>query len=145
MADLISGSTVGVSVGVEVRASGGTTVGVVTELVDVHSTLSVGIDMLDLVLDDGRSRLVLLGELDNTGNTGVTTEDSDYSGSFVSDLHKVVHGIASNRNSSTYQDDKRRPQGVCDAAGSAKPCLRLVIGSTGEAAVSPGQQDSRKV
>jgi hypothetical protein len=83
VAVLISGSTVGFSVGVEVSTGGGTTVGVVTELVDVHSTLSVGIDVLDLVLDDGRSGLVLLGELDNTGNTGVTTEDSDYTGSLL--------------------------------------------------------------
>jgi len=55
--DLILGSTVGLAVGVEVRASGSAAVGVVAELVDVHAASSIRVYVLDLVLDDSRGRL----------------------------------------------------------------------------------------
>jgi hypothetical protein len=77
VAVLVGGSTVGLSEGVEVRAGGGTAVGVVTELVDVHSTLGVGIGVLDLVFDDGGGVLSLLSELDDTRDTGITADDSN--------------------------------------------------------------------
>jgi len=43
----------------------------------VHATLGVGVDVLDLVLDDGRGVLALLGELDGAGDTGVSADDSN--------------------------------------------------------------------
>jgi hypothetical protein len=79
VADLVGRSTVGLSEGVEVRTGGGAAVGVVAELVDVHSALSVGVGVLDLVLDDGGGILSLLRELDDTGDTGITTNDSNCS------------------------------------------------------------------
>ena len=77
MAVLVGGGTVGLSEGVEVGTGGGAAVGVVAELVDMHTTLGVGIDVLDLILDDGGGVLVLLRELDGSGDTGVTANDSN--------------------------------------------------------------------
>lgn len=48
MADLISWSTVCLAMGVEVGAGGGAPVGVVTELMDVHATLSIGVVASDI-------------------------------------------------------------------------------------------------
>lgn len=48
VAVLVGGSTVTLAVRVEVRAGGGAAVGVVTEGVDVHATLSVGVVAADV-------------------------------------------------------------------------------------------------
>lgn len=77
MADLIVRSTVGLLERVEVRASRSAAIGVVAELVNVESALCVGVVALDLVLNGGRGVLGFLGELDNTADTGVTTENSN--------------------------------------------------------------------
>lgn len=57
--------------------SGGATVGVVTELVNVEGTLSVGVVAGDVPADSGGSGLGSLLEGDGTGDLGVTTEDSN--------------------------------------------------------------------
>lgn len=77
VAGLVGAVTVSDAEGVEVRAGGGAAVGVVAELVDVEATLRVGVVALDLVLDHGGGVLVLLGELDDTGDTGVAAEGSN--------------------------------------------------------------------
>lgn len=58
------------------RTGGGAAVGVVTELVDVESTLGVGIVAGDVPRDVGGSTLVSLLEGDGTGDLRVTAEDS---------------------------------------------------------------------
>jgi len=63
--------------GIEVRAGAGAAVGVVTELVDVHATLSIGVIALDVVFDDGVRGLGLLGESHGTRDIGVSTENGD--------------------------------------------------------------------
>lgn len=96
VADLVVGSTVGLSEGVEVGAGGRATVGVVAKLVDVHSALGVGVLVLNFVLNDGRSRLGLLRELDGAGNAGITAEDSNCeTTSWVSELvfFSVCEGV----------------------------------------------------
>lgn len=60
------------------RASGGASVGVVTELVDVEASLGVGVVAGDVPGDGGRSRLGGLFEGDGSGNLGVTTEDGNW-------------------------------------------------------------------
>jgi hypothetical protein len=60
-----------------VRASGGAAVGVVTELVNVESTLGVGVVAGDVPGDGGRGALVSLLKGDGAGDLGVTTEDSN--------------------------------------------------------------------
>lgn len=59
------------------RASGGAAVGVVTELVNVESTLSVGVVAGDVPGDGGRGTLGSLIEGDSAGDLSVTTEDSN--------------------------------------------------------------------
>lgn len=61
-----------------VRASGGAAVGVVTEGVDVESSLGVGIVASDVPGDGSRGRLGLLLEDDSTGDLGVTSENAHY-------------------------------------------------------------------
>lgn len=73
----ISGSTVGLAVGVEVGASRGAAVGVVTELVNVESTLSVGVVAGDVPGDGGGSTLLGLLEGDSTGDLCVSAQDSN--------------------------------------------------------------------
>jgi hypothetical protein len=73
----VSGSTVGLAEGVEVGTSGGAAVGVVTELVNVESTLSVGVVAGDVPGDGGGGTFVSLLEGDGAGNLSVTTEDSN--------------------------------------------------------------------
>jgi len=82
VSNLVTGSAVGLAMGVEVWASRSATVGVVTELMNVHSALSVGVGVLDFVLDDCGGILIRLRELDGTGNTGITTKDSNSFGHF---------------------------------------------------------------
>jgi hypothetical protein len=60
-----------------VRTSGGAAVGVVTELVNMESTLSVGVVAGDVPGDGGRGALVSLLEGDGAGDLSVTTEDSN--------------------------------------------------------------------
>lgn len=79
VSDLIGWGTVGLSEWVEVRTGRGATVGVVTKLVDVEPTLGIGIVTSDLVGDGGWLILRNLFETNNTGHTGVTTQDSNFS------------------------------------------------------------------
>lgn len=60
------------------RAGRGAAVGVVTELVDVESTLSVGVVAGDVPGDGGGGVLGGLLKGDGTVDLGVTTEDSDW-------------------------------------------------------------------
>lgn len=60
-----------------VRAGGGAAVGVVTEGVDVHATLGVGVVTGDVPGDLGGSGLGLLLEDDGAGDLGVATDDAD--------------------------------------------------------------------
>lgn len=60
------------------RTGRGAAVGVVTELVDVESTLSVGVVAEDVPRDSGGSVLGGLLKGDGTVDLGVTTEDSDW-------------------------------------------------------------------
>ena len=60
-----------------VGTSRGAAVGVVTELVNVESTLSVGVVAGDVPGDGGGGTLVSLLEGNGTGDLSVTTEDSN--------------------------------------------------------------------
>lgn len=55
----------------------GAAVGVVTEGVNVHATLGIGIMAGDVPGDSGGRRLGLLLEDDGTGDLRVTPDDSD--------------------------------------------------------------------
>lgn len=61
------------------RAGRGAAVGVITEGVDVHAALGVGIVASDVPGDGGGSRLGGLLEDDGTRDLGVTTDDADCS------------------------------------------------------------------
>jgi hypothetical protein len=58
-----------------VRAGRGAAVGIVTELVDVHSTLGIGIVAGDVVGDDGGRGLVGLLEGDGAGDLRVSSDE----------------------------------------------------------------------
>lgn len=73
----VRGSTVVLAVGVEVGTGRGTAVGVVSKFVDVEASLGVGVEVLDVTRNGNGSTLLLLGEGDNTGDGGVTLEDSN--------------------------------------------------------------------
>lgn len=60
------------------RAGRGAAVGVVTERVDVHATLSVGIVARDVPGDGGGALLVLLLKDNGALDVGVTPEDADW-------------------------------------------------------------------
>jgi hypothetical protein len=60
-----------------VGASGGAAVGVVTKLVNVETTLSVGVVTGNVPGDSGRATLGFLLEGDGTGDLSVTTENSN--------------------------------------------------------------------
>lgn len=60
-----------------VRTGGGAAVGVVTELVDVETTLSVGVVAGNVPGDGGGDRLVGLLEGNSTGDLRVTTDNSN--------------------------------------------------------------------
>lgn len=62
---------------IEMRSGGGTSISVVPKLVDVHSTLSVGVVSGNLVGDGCRGRLVFLREGDSSTHSGVSTDDGD--------------------------------------------------------------------
>jgi hypothetical protein len=61
-----------------VRSSRGAAVGVVTELVDVHASLSVGVVAGDVPCDLGVGVLVLLLEGHGTSDLGVTAKLCNY-------------------------------------------------------------------
>jgi hypothetical protein len=58
-----------------VRPGRGAPVGVVTELVDVHAALGVGVVASDVPRDSGRGGLGSLLEGHGAGDVGVATED----------------------------------------------------------------------
>lgn len=60
------------------RAGGGAAIGVVTEGVDVHATLRVGVVAGYVPRNGGRSRLGGLLEGDGSGDLGVTSDDSNW-------------------------------------------------------------------
>lgn len=60
------------------RAGGGAAVGVVTEGVNVHATLGVGVVAGDVPGDGGGSGLGGLLEGDGSGDLGVTTDDGNW-------------------------------------------------------------------
>ena len=62
---------------VEVWACGSAAVGVVTELVNVHSTLGIGVVAPNIEGDKGGGGLGLLGESHGTGDIRVTTENGN--------------------------------------------------------------------
>lgn len=66
------------------RAGRSAAVGVVTELVDVHASVGVGIVAGDVVADGGWRGLGGLFEGDGTLDVGVTPEYSNLSGTLVS-------------------------------------------------------------
>ncbi len=59
-------------------ASRGAAVGVVTELVDVHATLSIGIVTSDVPCDGGGGGLGFLLEGNGAGDLGVTSNGRNY-------------------------------------------------------------------
>jgi hypothetical protein len=61
-----------------VRAGGSAAIGVVTEGVNVHTTLSVGVVTGNVPRDGGIGTLRGLLEGDGTGDLGVSTEDGNY-------------------------------------------------------------------
>jgi hypothetical protein len=61
-----------------VRTSGCATVGVVTELVDVDATLSVGVVASDIPCDGGWGGLGGLLEGNSSGDLRVTSDGSNY-------------------------------------------------------------------
>lgn len=75
--DFSSSVTVGGTGRVEVRTGGGAAVGVVTELVHVEASLSVGIHVLDFTRDGDGTAGGFLGEGDDTLDGGVSLEDSN--------------------------------------------------------------------
>lgn len=70
--------TVGLGEGVEVRASRGATVGVVTKLVDVHASQRVGIIARDVPRDGGWVVFVFLFEVDNSANLRISSDNSNW-------------------------------------------------------------------
>lgn len=75
---LIRWGTVGLAEWVEVWTGRGTTVGVVTKLVNVETTLSVRVVTSDFVGNSGWLVLGSLLEVNGTGDTGITTQDSNF-------------------------------------------------------------------
>lgn len=59
------------------RAGGGAAVGVVAELMDVETTLGIGVVARDVPADGGWARLGGLLEGDGAADVGVTTENSN--------------------------------------------------------------------
>jgi len=74
---VIGRGTVSLAVGVEVRASGGAAVGVVTEGVDVETALGVRVVAGQVVSDNGGGRLGGLLEGNGTRHLGVTADNSN--------------------------------------------------------------------
>jgi hypothetical protein len=63
--------------GLTVRASGRAAVGVITEGMDVHTTLGVRIVARDVPADGGGIGLGSLFKGNSAGDLGVTTDDTD--------------------------------------------------------------------
>lgn len=59
-------------------SSGSAAVGVITKLMNVHSSLRIGIVAGDVVLNGGRVRIGGLLEDNSAGDLGVTTQNSHY-------------------------------------------------------------------
>ena len=57
----------------------GAAVGVVTELMDVESSLSVGVVAAEIPADGGRGAFIGLFESDCASDFGVSSEDGNYS------------------------------------------------------------------
>jgi hypothetical protein len=70
-----------------VGTSGSAAVGVVTELVNVETTLSVGVVAGDVPGDGGRGRLVSLLEGDGAGDLGVSADNSNCEGALAGFIH----------------------------------------------------------
>jgi len=64
--------------GVKMRASRSASVGIVTELVDMHATQGVRVIASDIVRDNGGRGFAILGESDSSSDVGVSADDSDY-------------------------------------------------------------------
>jgi hypothetical protein len=69
---------VGLPEGVEVRTSRSASIGVVTKLMDVHSTLRVGVVTSNVVGDCGWAGLRVLSEGYGSADLGVTADDSNW-------------------------------------------------------------------
>jgi len=77
MAGLISWSTVCLAMWVEVGTGGGAAVGVVTECMDVHATLGIGVVASDIPCDGGWGGLRFLLEGNGPGDLRVTSNGCD--------------------------------------------------------------------
>lgn len=67
-----------------VRACTSATIGVVTECMNVHAALSIGIVAVNLPCDGGWAGFGGLLEGDGTSDLGVTTEDGNCAGEYLS-------------------------------------------------------------
>lgn len=72
------------------RTSRCAAVGIVTELVNMHATLSIGVVTGDIVGDGGGRRLGCLFEGHLTCDFGVSSEDSDCSGMSALRWHRYT-------------------------------------------------------
>jgi hypothetical protein len=77
-----------------VGTSGGAAVGVVTELVNVETTLSVGVVAGDVPRNGGRGSLVSLLEGDGAGDLGVSADNSNCDDA-LADFHSSFMSIVS--------------------------------------------------
>jgi len=68
----------GLAEGIKMRTRRSTSVGVVTELVDVHATQGVRVIASDIVGDSGGRVFALLLESDGSSDVRVSADDSDY-------------------------------------------------------------------
>jgi hypothetical protein len=78
MADLILRSTVGLAKGVKVGAGRSAAIGVVTKLVNVETTESIGIVALDIPRDGGRGLSRSLLKSNDTRDSRISSNNSDY-------------------------------------------------------------------
>lgn len=99
MSDFITWGTVGLTERVEVRTGGSTAVGVVTELVNVESSLSVGVVTGNLPGDFGWFFFLGLREVNDARNTGFTSKNSDY-------FSRLVHQRSLRRRLASKQTDR---------------------------------------
>ena len=81
---------------------GGAPVGVVTELMDVHATLSIGVIASDIPCDGGWGGLRFLLEGNSAGDLRVTSNGCDYTEeeqiSIGRDTHRVMSSKSLNWN-----------------------------------------------
>jgi hypothetical protein len=64
--------------GLTVGSSGGAAVGVVTKLMDVHATLSIGVVASDIPCDGSWGGLRVLFEGDGSSDLRITSDGSNY-------------------------------------------------------------------